>query len=266
MVVNQPPPEPPRQSGFAFDLTSLARGRRRRIDLGGILVVLVVALVGAALLHPWQGSNPISAVVTRPSSGPIGTPGPSSQPVAQASAMRSSPDVLATNVYQLGAPAAPWGVGIGAAVGPPLQPTLKIPALGVATPDAWWAWIQVHPIVGRAATAPVPSATVAGWSVTNLCAGVPDLPTGAQVLEVTTSDGTPDLVEVTGWHEVGWHDEPRDVEPLPGLDDVVLRQTGEVTYLELADGAAWPDGRYQVRTDRSESSNPASMTVCLGQP
>ena len=271
--MSQPPPEAPRQTPVAFELTSLARGRRRRIDLGWIVIGLVVALVAAAIAHPWQSANPIVAVVPRPSTAP--SPGPvvtpardlaSGAPAPVARAAQTPSDVLASNVYQLGGPAAPWGVGVGAQVGPPRQPTLRIPALGVATADAWWAWIQVHPLVGRAATAAVPSATIKRLSVTKLCAGVPDLPSGAQVLEITTSAGTPDLVEVAGWHEVGWHDEPRDIEPLPQLDDLVLHRTGNVTYLELADGAAWPDGRYQVQTDRSESSSPASLTVFLGQP
>ena len=227
---------------------------------------LVAVLLVAAIAHPWQTSKPSIAVVPRPSSGLLASATPSLAPIPSTAPGQSPADVLATEVYELGAAAAPWGVGIGADVGPPLQPTLEIPALGVATAQAWWAWIQVHPLVGRAATAAVPSATIDGLSVTKLCAGVPDLPTGAQVLEITTSAGTPDLVEVAGWHEVGWHDEPRDIEPLPGLGDLVLHRTGDVTYLELADGAAWPDGRYEVRTDRSESSSPASLTVCLGQP
>jgi len=263
--VNQPPPEPPRLAAVAFQLTPLAR-RRRRIDPGWIVVGLVAALVVAAIAHPWQTAKPSIAVVPRPSSLPVDTSAQSIEPAPLASQAQSSADVLATEVYHLGAAAAPWGVGIGAEGGPPFQPTLEIPALGEATDDAWWAWIQVDPLVGRSATAAESSASIAGLSVTKLCAGVPDLPTGAQVLEITTPDGTPDLVEVAGWHEVGWHDEPRDIEPLPGLGDLVVHRTGDVTYLELADGATWPDGRYQVGTDRSESSSPASLTVCLGQP
>lgn len=230
------------------------------------MVGLVAALVVAAIAQPWQAAKPSIAVVPRPSSLPVDTPALAIDPAPPAAQTPSSADVLATEVDHLAAAAAPWGVGIGAAVGPPPHTSLEVAAFGVSTDRGWWAWVHVQPLVGRSATAAESSATIAGLSVTDLCAGVPDLPTGAQVLEITTPDGTPDLFEVAGWHEVGWHDEPRDIEPLPGLDDLVVHRTGDVTYLELAGGATWPDGLYRVGTDRSESSSPASLTVCLGQP
>jgi hypothetical protein len=149
-------------------------------------------------------------------------------------------------------------VGVGAAVGPPLQPTLEIPALGVATDQAWWAWIVVSPAPPAGS-----AAAIERLPASKLCRGVPDLPADAQVVVVTTPSGTPDAVQLQAWHVVGWHDEPRDIEPLAGLVSAVSQRAGDVSYLRLANGSVWPDGRYELRVDGSSRS---SLTVCLGQP
>jgi hypothetical protein len=256
--VSQPPPEPPRQRAVAFELAPIGGRRRRRVDLGWVIVALVAALVLAAVLHPWQTSSPSIAVVPRPSTTPVASAIPSIAPAPAPTPEQSTVDHLAIAVDQLGADAAPWGVGVGAAVGPPLQPALEIPALGVATDQAWWAWIMVQP------SPPAGSAVaIERLPASKLCSGVPDLPTNAQVLVITTPSGTPDTVQLQAWHEVGWHDEPRDIEPLAGLVPAVSERAGDVSYLRLANGSTWPDGRYELRVD---GSNTTSLTVCLGQP
>ena len=266
-VVNQPPPEAPRQNAVAFQLAPLAGGRRRRIDPGWIVVGVVAALLVAAIVHPWQSSSPSIVVVPQSSNLTVDTPDPSFGPAPSATPGQSAADVLATEVYDLGIAAGPWGVGVGAAVGPPLQPNLEIPALGVATDQAWWAWIVVHPSPAGPAAGSAADA-IETLPVSKLCSGVPDLPTGAQVLVVTTPSGTPDVVQLVawhdvGWHDVGWHDEPRDIEPLSGLVSAVVRRTGDVSYLLLANGHAWPDGRYELHVDGASGT---SLSVCLGRP
>ena len=223
---------------------------------------LIAALVVGAIVHPWQATNSSIAVVPRPSNLASSTQTPSKAtslaPMPPSTPGQSANDELAVAVDQLGEDAAPWGVGVGAAVGPPLQPTLEIPALGVATDQAWWAWIVVQPSppVGLAAA-------IEALPASKLCSGVPRLPTDAQVLMVTTPSGTADTIQLQAWHEVGWHDEPRDIEPLAGLISAVSQHAGDVSYLRLANGSPWPDGRYELHVDGPSKS---SLTVCLGQP
>jgi hypothetical protein len=265
--VNQPPPEPPRQGAVAFDLTPIGRRRGRRIDPAWVILALVAVLVAAAILHPWQATHPSIALVPHPSATPtrsaVPSPvsGPSPAPQGAVADVAAA-DELAGNVVQLGGDAAPWGVGVGADVGPPLQPTLEIPALGVATDQAWWAWIVVKPATTQATASSV-AAAIERLPVDKLCRGIPDLPTGGQVLVITTPFGTPGTIEVQAWHEVGWHDEPRDIEPLPGFGDLTPRHAGDVSYVQLAGGRAWPDGRYELTVDESSLT---SLAVCLGTP
>jgi hypothetical protein len=241
---------------------------------------LIVALLLAAVVHPWGPSSPASAVVPSPgppSRAPIpslisgeesaASPDASNAPVQVVEQNQSSAPApladLALDIRDLARDRGLWGVGVGAPVGPPLQPTLEIPALGEATDHAWWAWIVVQPVLGKTPTAGGSAAAIDALPVSKLCAGVPDLPTGAQVLLLTTPSETRDPIQLQDWPDVGWHDEPRDIQPLPGLGDLMPRRIGDVTYLELAGGAAWPDGRYEFHID---GLSPTSLTVCLGKP
>jgi hypothetical protein len=271
--VNRPPPEPPRQAAVSFEVAPVGH-RPRRLDPGWIVVALVAALLLAAIAHPWQSTTPASAAAPSPGpSSPAAIPslvpggqpaassGSSSAPIQVVTQDGSDAGQLALDIRDLAGDRGLWGVGVGAPVGPPLQPTLEIPALGVATDQAWWAWIVVPP---------TPAASLAGGSadavealpVDQLCTGVPDLPTGGQVLVVTTPRGTPRRFHVGGWQEVGSHDEPRDIEPLQ-FSGPIVRGPDDLHYLELDDGRAWPDGRYEFRVDESGGT---SLTVCLGRP
>ena len=258
--MSQRPPEPPREAAVAFELTRVGR-RRRRVDPGLVVLGLVLALVLAPIVHPWQGSGPSVAVAPRPSPAAAAPVEPSIAPDPAAPPAQSA-DSLALALDRLGSDAAPWGIGVGAAVGPPLQPRLEIPALGVATDSAWWAWTVVHPSPAEASPSRTAGA-IETLPASKLCSGVPELPTGAQVLVVTTPSGTPDLVELAAWHEVGWHDEPRDIEPLTGLVSAIVRRAGDVRYLLLANGHVWPDGRYELQVD---GPGGPSLSVCLGRP
>jgi hypothetical protein len=275
--VNQPSPDPPRKAAVAFEVTPIGRGRRRRIDPGWIVAAFVIALLLAAIVHPWQTPTPASAVVPSPSRqsppaiSPVvpgalsaATPDPSSAAASFAKQDPSASDVLAIDVHDLAGNQGPWGVGVGAAVSPPFQPTLRLPALGIATDQAWWAWIVVHPFTTQATPATSVD-EVEGLPVGQLCTGIPDLPTGAQVLVVTTPSGTPASLQIRGWREVR-HDEPSVIQRLPGVSALTPGLTGDVHYLQLADGAAWPDGRYEFRIGGSSQSSQTRLTVCLGQP
>ena len=277
--MNQPETEPARPGAVAFEVAPLGRRRGRRLDPGWIVAALIVALLLAAIAHPWQSSSPASAVVPSPgppSRAPIPSLVAGDEPAASADSSSAPVQVVEQNQSSAPAPLADlaidildlagnqgqWGVGVGASVGPPLQPALTIPALGVATDQAWWAWIGVRPSRVDAAAGGAADA-IERLPVSDLCSDVPDLPTGAQVLVVTTPFGTPVGIQVQAWHEVGWHDEPRDIEPLPGVTGLIPRQTGGVTYLQLADGKTWPDGRYELDVDGPSGTH---LTVCLGQP
>jgi hypothetical protein len=273
--VNQPAPEPPRQAAVSFEVAPVGH-RPRRLDPGWIVVALVAALLLVAIAHPWQSTTPASAVAPGagpssptaipslvPGGQPAASSGSSSAPIQVVTQDGSDADQLALDIRDLASDRGLWGVGVGAPVGPPLQPTLEIPALGEATDHAWWAWTEVQPVLGTTPTAGGSAAAIDALPVTKLCAGVPDLPTGAQVLLLTTPSETQDPVQLQDWPDVGWHDEPRDIQPLPGLGDLMPRRIGDVTYLELAGGAAWPDGRYEFHID---GRSPTSLTVCLGKP
>ena len=265
--MNQPGPEPPRQGAVAFEVIPLGRRRRRRIDPGLVLVLLTMALVLAAVVRPWaSGPPPSTAVVPRPSSARpaiVPPPAPSIDPAASTDPS-SPPDQarLALLIHDLAGYSGGWGVGVGAAVGPPFQPTLTIPASGVATDQGWWAWIGVHPVTSH----PQPGAStdpVAGLAIAQLCTGVPNLPTGAQVVAVTAPSGPLSDLQIQAWREVGFHDEPRDIEPVPGIRQMTAFQSGDVSYFQQLSGRAWPDGRYVLQV---AGSSETTLTICLGQP
>ena len=152
--MNQPETEPARPGAVAFEVAPLGRRRGRRLDPGWIVAALIVALLLAAIAHPWQSSSPASAVVPSPgppSRAPIPSLVAGDEPAASADSSSAPVQVVEQNQSSAPAPLADlaidildlagnqgqWGVGVGASVGPPLQPALTIPALGVATDQAW---------------------------------------------------------------------------------------------------------------------------------
>ncbi len=271
--MNQPPPEAPRRAAINFEIGPVGR-RRRGIDPGWIVAALVAVLLLAAITHPWQSTTPASAVALSPDPAspaavrslvpggqPAASPGSSNAPIPVVTQGGPVTDQIAIDIGNLGEDQGAWGVGVGAPVGPPLQPTLEIPALGVATEQAWWTWIVV-PSTPAASMTDGSADAVQALPVDRLCTGVPDLPTGGQVLVVTTPRGTRIASEFGGWQAVGWHDEPRDVESIQ-FNGLVISSSSDVSYIKLDDGRAWPDGRYEFHVDESGGTN---LTVCLGRP
>ena len=206
-AVSQPPPEPPRQAAVAFALTPIRprpssadrsrlddRGARGRAGSGSD----PPSLAGC---EPIQRGRAADRAVGRPPSSPTRALR-STAPAAPGAPGQSALDDLAIAVDQLGEDAAPWGVGVGAAAGPPLQPALELPALGVATDQAWWAWIVVEPTTSTTSAAGA-AAAIERLPASKLCSGVPDLPTDGLVLVVTTPSGTPDSIRVPGLAR-GW--------------------------------------------------------------
>lgn len=235
-------PEPNRASAVAFDVTPLGR-RRRRLDPGLILVVLAAILVAAALTRPWaNGPSPASVAAD-----PVPTAGqPSDRPATFASAS-------ASGVWAVGAGS--WSKSFG-------QPASVAPLPWMYSEIDWSAWLAVdpgttHAPAGRLADLP-PNLKAA-----DLCAGLPRLPAGAQVIAISAPSGRSADVLTGGWGIRGFRDDPPVIGPLAGLARITPFRTGDLIYLRQGNGQPWPAGRYAFRI-----AGPAGTTlsVCLGEP
>lgn len=263
--MTQPDPESQRRGAVAFEITRLGQ-RRRRIDPGLIAVGFALALVVAAVARPWAAiespsatRSPTSPAIVRPSTLPVVLALPSATSGSTIPAARSA---LARVLLDLGGYSGRWGIAVGAgaspAGGPDFDPNTRVPIISIALDGSWSAWADIQPALSGGGPDLVPNLKPA-----DLCAGVPTLPTGAQVLAVTTPGAPPADLRIKGWSLRGWRDDPPAIEPLGGLAAIETSQGPDVSYLQQLDGQAWPDGRYEFRTS---GSNGTSLTICLGQP
>ena len=277
-IVNEPGQDTRDRLAVAFDVAPLGR-RRRRLDPGLIVVALAVILVGAAILQPWSSGAPRQqAAVGRPSpqavTGPAPTPVVVASPVASdgpspslsvgatIAAARSAADRV---ILDPASDAQHWGVAVAAGSspggGPQFDVNTQVPVISMSLDGSWSAWAPVQILPSPAGADPSTS-SVAGLKPAELCNGLPDLPTGAQVVAVTSPGEPRDYLAVAGWQIVGWHDEPRDIQPVASTRGLTTDRSGAITYLEQPGGKPWPDGRYEFRMSGLVD---ASLSICLGQ-
>ncbi|MGH2513896.1 MAG: hypothetical protein ACRDGQ_14595 [Candidatus Limnocylindrales bacterium] len=272
------PPESKPQAAVTFGLAPIGRRRRRRPDLGLSVVVLAVVLVAAAIIRPWGDGNQMPTALTGPLASTVPSPPPSAAAPPPSPSPGPSPNLLPAEAISLARSAAArvilnpsghadtWGIAVGAAGGPdaalPFEVSIQLPIVSTAVDGSWSAWAPLRP---EPSARPVPGDPIEPPEVnpTNLCRGLPSLPSGAQVVALTAPSSSREVLDIAAWQVVGWHDEPRDIEALPAVDRLTTFNAGAIEYLELPDGSAWPDGRYQFLLGGSSTT---SLSVCFGRP
>jgi hypothetical protein len=266
MSVNEPGLEPQPQGAVAFEVTSLGR-RRRRIDPGLVIVGLSLILVVAAIARPWASGQTPPAAVTNPSP-PAGQPSaaalvrssPSPESAAVDPNARSQPGLVPV-IRDLAGSSGRWGVGVAGLA--PVAPSASSPAsASTIRATGWSAWVGVRP--ATSSQAPVASGDLPGGTANELCAGLPSLPTGAEVVAITAPTGPLADFHVAGWWVSDVGDNPAQLTPVAGLRQITPSATGDITYLQLTDNAVWPDGRYEFQV--GGTADATTLTVCLGQP
>jgi hypothetical protein len=227
------------------------------LDPGLILVSLAAVLVVAAVTRPWAiGGSPSLAPVASASASLPGRVAAASPTVAPDTWQAPAPDStpvdatrLATVIHVLAGYSGSWGVGAAAVPAPPAGSSA--PASDWSASD-WSAWVPVIPTVPGA------------LGTTDLCAGLPSLPSGAEVLAITAPSNPLAGLGIRGWRMLGGGVDPPNVEVLAGLRQITPYQGGDISYLQRLDGRAWPDGRYEFQFGGAASAT--TMTVCLGRP
>jgi hypothetical protein len=256
------------QSAVAFEPAPIER-RRGRFDSGIVAVIAAIVLVGAALVRPWGDLGGGQAELS-PAPATIAQPGRSqaSQSPAEPSAPPAIDLARAALDRLISGPtghAADWGLAIGA--GTPSQDgaatfTEQESVISTAPDGSWSVWAQVEP---KPSSMPAPGVDPAlgGLAAVDLCKGVPDLPSGAEVVALTAPGQPREHLQVRGWQVTGWHDEPRTIDLLPSTRNLARTNVGAINELTQAAGGPWPDGRYEFLVDGSTDE---SLTVCLGFP
>ena len=251
----RPDPEP--TGAVAFEPTAVGR-RRRRLDPGLLIVGVAAILVVVAVARPWAGSGPEAS--PRPAASAPGvlggrtdSPSPSSPPRLPAptpTVPPPDPTRIATLVQELAGYGGHWGIGAGAAPTSASQP-----------PVGWIAWVKVDPI----SIADMPSASpdlLGGLASIQPCSGLPNLPSGAQLIVITIPRHPLGTIGIRGWRMIGGGADPPDVQELSEQWEATFWGTGDFTYLERHDGQPWADGRYEFLIAGATGT---TLTVCLGQ-
>jgi hypothetical protein len=279
-------PEPDQQAAVAFAPAPIARRPRRRLDLGVVALIASIVLVGVAVVRPWgdTGHGPTALTGPLPS-----TPAPSEPPAASETApsttARSSaaspvPTIglarLATErvIRDPAGHAESWGLAVGAGTHSPdgLASYAGAGSVISLAVDSWSVWSPLEP---KASSMPAPGASpkLPGGPASGLCQGLPDLPSGAQVVALTAPGLPRDYLQILGWQVVGWHDEPRDFELLPATRELTTYNVGAISELSLPNGGPWPDGRYELLVGGIpdyglliDGSPEYALTFCLGRP
>ena len=252
----RPEPEPEPRPAVAFEPTALGR-RRRRLDPGLLIVGLAVILVIAAVARPWTGSGP--APSPRPAASAAGLlgertarPSPSASrrlPTPSPTVPTPDPTRLENVIQELTAYRGQWGIGAGAT-----------PTSAVRPPVDWIAWVKVDPI----SVADMPSASpdlLRGLASIEPCSGLPNLPSGAQLIVITIPRHPLGTIGIRGWRMVGGGVDPPDVQELSGQWEATFWGSGDFTYLQRHDGQPWADGRYEFLIAGATGT---TLTVCLG--
>lgn len=249
--MSEPVPDPVRDDAVAFDVIPLG-GRRRRLDPGLMIAGLAAALVLAAVARPWASEPAQASAAVDPvpaASSPAASP--TLQPASNAPDRTS----LATVIHMLAGYSGSWGVGAGAV--PATSATSATSGEGAG----WSAWVAVRPVSTQGSTT---DSTVLPADTTSrdLCAGLPQLPSGAEVIAITAPSGPIGSLGISGWRLRGFRDDPPNIEVLSGLRQITPFQSGDISYLQRDDGQPWTDGRYEFWLAGSAGT---TVTVCLGQ-
>jgi len=252
--MSEPVPDAVRDGAVAFEVIPLG-GRRRRLDPGLMIVGLAAVLVLAAVARPWASEPaPVSAAVDPVPAASSPTLQPASPTVQPAS---NAPDrtSLATVIHVLAGYSGSWGVGAGAVPAMSATPATSREGAG------WSAWVAVRP-VSTQGSATDSTELPADVSSRDLCAGLPQLPSGAEVIAITAPSGPIGSLGIRGWRLRGFRDDPPNIEVLSGLRQITPFQSGDISYLQRDDGQPWTDGRYEFWLAGSAGT---TVTVCLGQ-
>jgi hypothetical protein len=116
----------------------------------------------------------------------------------------------------------------------------------------WTQWLAVDP--GQTWD----GMSLALWPGTGLCMSAPRLAGSPSLVAITVPSAL-----VPDWRVAAWFTDGSGAVPLVG----VVRQISPpgnrgIAYLERADRAQWPDGRYEF--DVQAGDHQASLTVCIG--
>ena len=114
-----------------------------------------------------------------------------------------------------------------------------VPIISIAADGSWATWVGVQPAIAAGPSAPT-SVPAANRKPTELCAGLPRLPAGPQVLEITTTTGPPDALAVAGWRNSAWRDGSGGPQPISDLQLVGRSDGLGVGFLQRRNGLAWP--------------------------
>jgi hypothetical protein len=268
--VNDPRPELKPDGVIAFAPVRLAK-RRRRLDPVSIVIGLVAVFLVVAIVHPWTGSLPppplaaaLKPTIAAPSPVVAAAPPDGS---ATGGTPTTATEAIARVIKGPGAPATAWGVVVGAGAsssdGPAFDVNTQVPIISISLDGSWAAWTAVMPVVSH----PKPGAAkepVLALKTADLCRQLPDLPSGAEVVTLTWPGDRPAEIQVHAWQQVGWHDEPRDVEPLAGIIEAQSFDGAGPGYMAQADGGPLLDGRYEFRV--VDASATTTLSVCIGRP
>lgn len=183
--------EPERQSQrpvVSFETVAVGR-QRRRIDGGLVIVGLAVLLVVVAVARPWAGSAtpPVAAVRSGSPAPHPSIPAIVALPSKPTSIIAAAQSALARVMLDPAGYAHQWGVAIGGAIpggGPAFDIRTRFPIISIAVDGSWATWAGVQPVIaaGPSSSTSVPSANL---NPPELCTGLPRLPAGPQVLEIT---------------------------------------------------------------------------------
>ena len=211
--------------------------RRRRLDPASIVIGLVAIFLVVAIIHPWSGSPP-----TPPPAAALKADDPrrhlrlasrdtnqpaDSVPGSDHRRPRRWTGSSTGRVDRRAAGASPSAPRRARAMGRRSTSTPRCRSSRSRSMARGRRGPGSSPVVIASEIGALPEIRSSASKAADLCRGLPDLPSGAELLTFTRPGSDPANVEVRAWQEVGWHDEPRDIEPLVGLTEELFADDGQ---------------------------------------